>query len=33
MADKLETAIRGKTNEVAEVMLASPEPEDDDGEA
>jgi recombination protein RecA len=29
MADKLETAIRGKTNEVAEVMLAAPEPEDD----
>ncbi len=29
MADKLEAAIRGKTDEVAEVMLASPDPEDD----
>ncbi|MEP7349505.1 MAG: recombinase RecA [Sphingorhabdus sp.] len=29
MAAKLEAAIRGKTEEVAEVMLAAPEPEDD----
>ena len=32
MADKLEASIRSKTNEVAEVMLAAPEAEDD-GEA
>jgi recombination protein RecA len=30
MADKLEAAIRGKTDEVAEVMLVSPDAEDDD---
>jgi len=30
MADRLEKAIRGKTEEVAEALMAGPEAEDDD---